>query len=247
MKWTTICFDLDNTLYSHEAAFKKAIHFCYEELLTKWKRKGLHFVEVQADKWFLIFKENCDRYWPLFEQKQIPAIEYRRLRYKETMEVCHLPYIEEEADQFQLRYYEIVSRFCERYPQVDKCFEFLHSKGIKVAIITNGNDKTQKQKIKQIGLEPWLPESMIFTSENLGLEKPNRDIFDHVLFQIEGVRNKALYIGDAWAHDIVGALNAGWDAIYLNTRNEKPTTAHTPFSICHQFSEVFHIIRKEMK
>lgn len=56
------------------------------------------------------------------------------------------------------------------------------------------------------------PFVQIFDSGRLGVEKPDRRIFDHAL-AATGQR-AGIHIGDSWSADIEGALGAGWRAIW---------------------------------
>ena len=54
-------------------------------------------------------------------------------------------------------------------------------------------------------------------SGRVGIEKPDRRIFDHTL-DVLGARAPGIHIGDSWPADIAGALGAGWRAIWFGRR-----------------------------
>ncbi|WP_096201262.1 HAD family hydrolase [Bacillus sp. FJAT-45350] len=240
-RWHAICFDLDNTLFSHETAFQKAVCYCFKDLSDRWYKQGKISSVVDIDEWFTIFKSNCDKYWSLFEDKKVDSQTYRRLRYYETVTHMNLPYSCEEADYFQNHYYRVVDRFSEPYPELDSIFSLLKENSFETAIITNGSASTQYRKIKRLGIE--MDIRSFFISEEVGLSKPNKEMFDYVKEQLElGSEHTLLYVGDSWEHDVVGSMNAGWDAVYLNTREQKPTTDHIPFATCSSLAEVKELI-----
>lgn len=243
MRWTTICFDLDNTLFSHEAAFEKAIRYCYKKLREAWQEKGLTVKQVDEESWFKVFKQNSDLYWEQFEQRIVDASTYRRLRYHDTMVNFGLPYSDEEADEFHSLYYEIVYQFSEPFAGLDSLMQRLTSEGVQIGIITNGTVDTQYKKITKLGLNKYIDERFIFISEKLGVSKPDKQIFIHALQVLGADEAKALFVGDSWEHDIVGAIEAGWDAIYLNSRGENPTFQSVkPVATCRSLVEVQAVI-----
>ncbi|WNF37771.1 HAD family hydrolase [Bacillaceae bacterium IKA-2] len=242
MRWTTICFDLDNTLYSHEQAFEKAIRFCFESIL---KRKNL-IGEADTKQLFKVFKQNCDLYWQDYESGTLTPKEYRRKRFLETTQLFQLPFDADDADEFQRTYYNVVDVFSEPFPKLNLIMNTLVAAQIKIGIITNGGADTQYNKVKELDLYEWIPNEAIFISEQLKIAKPNRQIFDIAKQKLES-SGRYLFVGDSWEHDVVGAIEAGWDSIFLNTRMEKEKTAHKPFAVCTSLEGVAEVIFRENK
>ncbi len=62
----------------------------------------------------------------------------------------------------------------------------------------------------------------VIDSGCVGLEKPDRRIFEHALVALgaspEPGQTRAIHIGDSWDADIAGARNAGWQAIWYGRR-----------------------------
>ncbi|OLO26940.1 hypothetical protein BTR23_21440 [Alkalihalophilus pseudofirmus] len=244
MRWRTICFDLDNTLFSHEEAFEKAICYCLEQQQQRWLETNQLVNKIDISVWFKTFKSYSDIYWKQFETKQIDARTYRRWRYHDTMKQYHLPYSDDEADAFHAHYYEIVSSFSEPFEGLIEIMNELKQRNITVGIITNGTADTQYRKVKKLGLENFICDEHIFVSEELGVAKPNRAIFDLALERLSHSGEK-LFIGDSWEHDICGAIEAGWDAIYLNTRGMPATTEHQPLATFEKLTEVLNLLKND--
>lgn len=86
-----------------------------------------------------------------------------------------------------------------------------------LAVVTNGDTRTQKQRLAAAGLAPFF--RALAVSDEVAHGKPHRAIFD-LAFSRAGVRHTAhgLMIGDSLAADVAGALARGLDACWLNPR-----------------------------
>ncbi|UCZ54554.1 HAD family hydrolase [Bacillus shivajii] len=217
LKWEGICFDLDNTLFSHEEAFQYAIKACYEKYLSEINVPNC---DITFGHFFSEFKANSDRYWGSFENKQLTGKEYRRIRFNKTMESLQLPFSNEHADAFHAHYYQIVDEYSVPYPGMKELLSTLSKREVKLGIITNGMADTQLKKIKKLGVDQWIHNEHIIISEEVEFVKPSREIFRIAEKRLQIHAEQLVFIGDSWKHDVEGALNSGWDAIFLNSRNE---------------------------
>ncbi|MCD8508752.1 MAG: HAD family hydrolase [Bacillus sp. (in: Bacteria)] len=238
MLWKGVCFDLDNTLFSHEKAFKKAIGNSYYKLVAA----DIDKPHVPFEVFYTSFKRNSDLYWPQYESKSLSGTDYRRKRFCETMKEFGLPFTNELADMFHNHYYEVVDEYSEPYPGLSELFNFLSNKEIKLGIITNGMVDTQWGKVEKIGASRWIPKENVLISEEVGVLKPDKAIFQLMEKSLRLSPDKLLFIGDSWQHDVVGAMNAGWDAVFLNTRGEQRKTGHKPVAELNTLIEVKQLL-----
>ena len=82
-------------------------------------------------------------------------------------------------------------------------------------LMSNGFRLQVLGKIKRFAWESTFDYVVI--SEEVGIMKPHRGIFDHAR-QLAGVAKPRhiLYVGDHYESDILGASKAGWKTIWLN-------------------------------
>ena len=81
-------------------------------------------------------------------------------------------------------------------------------------LLTNSQVEYTMPEIKMFGLQKYF-EKMVISSE-LGFKKPSKKIFDHALKDFNDISKKeVLYIGDDFDEDVMGALNSGWNVIWL--------------------------------
>ncbi|MCD8502239.1 MAG: HAD-IA family hydrolase [Bacillaceae bacterium] len=148
------------------------------------------------------------------------------------------------ADEFQRHYYDIVAKYCELFPSVPELLTELQRQAIVLAIITNGTTTTQMKKIRKMELTKWFQSKYIFISDECSSAKPEKRIFEVVKKEIG--KNRLLYIGDSWEQDVVGAIEAGWDAIYFNTRLKTPSTSHTPLTSCISMKQLHDFLNQNL-
>jgi putative hydrolase of the HAD superfamily len=82
--------------------------------------------------------------------------------------------------------------------------------GVTVAVLSNSEGRLA-ELLQEIGLAD--PFAVIIDSGRVGIEKPDRRIFELALSVTD--RTTGIHIGDSWSADIEGALGAGWRAIWF--------------------------------
>ena len=96
------------------------------------------------------------------------------------------------------------------------------SNNYKIAIITNGTTYRQKVKIKNSNLGFFMDE--IIMSEEVGISKPDPNVFNLALDRLDVSANETIFIGDNLELDIKGSRNAGLTDVWFNpyhSRNKK--------------------------
>ncbi len=90
----------------------------------------------------------------------------------------------------------------------------LAARGVRVAVLSNSEGRLA-ELLAEIGLAEIF--DAVIDSGRVGIEKPDRRIFDHTLAAL-GATEPGIHIGDSWPADIAGALGAGWRAIWYGRR-----------------------------
>jgi putative hydrolase of the HAD superfamily len=83
----------------------------------------------------------------------------------------------------------------------------------KVGVITNGKTPIQYGKMDQLGIRNDF--DLIIVSEEVGIKKPDRRIFEMALDKLELKPEQCIYIGDHPVNDIEGAAKAGMETIWM--------------------------------
>ena len=123
-------------------------------------------------------------------------------------------------------------------------FEYdLFMRDAKVVVIDIDAKEHQKNKIKQLGLERWIPRENIFISSEVGIAKPDIRIFELVQKKLNLVPNTTYYVGDSFDNDILGASNAGWNTVWSNRKNKKnPNSNIHPTFIINEKNSLLKIL-----
>ena len=128
-----------------------------------------------------------------------------------------LPAGEIESYRTKVRSHMSGIKFTRRaLPGAYEVLDFLKSKGYRLAVISN-NDGRTPEKCDEVGMRRYF--ELILDSTNLGLIKPDPRIFRHALDEMGISAEEAVHVGDMYGADVMGAKNAGMDAVWLNYRN----------------------------
>jgi putative hydrolase of the HAD superfamily len=95
--------------------------------------------------------------------------------------------------------------------------ELVH-KGIPVGIISNSEGRLAElvEELQQIALF-----RTIVDSGRLGIDKPDRRIFEHAAQQLGVTLADIVHVGDAWEADVIGAREAGAQAIWFSPTDDR--------------------------
>lgn len=90
----------------------------------------------------------------------------------------------------------------------------LRRDGIRTAVVTNGTGASQRPKLHTTGIDALV--DAIAVSEEVGVAKPEPEIFQHALAAIDADPATTLFVGDNPAADIGGAKALGMLAAWVH-------------------------------
>ena len=205
-KYTTLYFDLDNTLLDFSAAEYKAIRNLF----------ALHKLPI-SDEMIAKYSAINHTWWARFEKGEIKKEEIYSGRFREYLEFYGL-----EGDPLKMAedYFDFLSEGYDLIEGADKALSYIKSKGYTVCITTNGMSRTQYRRIDNCSIKQYF--DYIFVSEDAGSQKPETEYFDFVMANTpEKDKSKILVIGDSMTSDILGGINAELDTCFINWHNKK--------------------------
>jgi putative hydrolase of the HAD superfamily len=217
-------FDLDHTLWDFDTNAKEALQDVYQEL-------NLHQQGIDDfDFFYKRYIEHNAVLWDRYHKGFITSEELKWKRMWRTLlefKIGSEPLAKSMSDAFL----HILPSKRNLFPHTHELLTYLQNKSYRMHLITNGFEKTQHSKLKHSGLHIYFQE--VITSERSNFVKPQKEIFDYAL-QITGASlAESVMIGDNPEADILGAVNAGMDSVYVNHINNETIPEGATYTIRH--------------
>ena len=208
MKYKDLFIDFDDTLYDTHGNAVIALSETFDYFhLDRYFEDPQVFYDAywtaNIDLWTQYAKGEITRDYLIVERFRRPLSVGKGIEV--TKELCL-----EISDKFL--------DFCASKPGVidgaHELMDYLKRKGYRMHMCSNGFHEVQYKKLDACSLHDYF--NTIILSEDAGVNKPSKDYFDYALKVSGANRKTTLMIGDNLQSDILGALNAGLDAMLFN-------------------------------
>ncbi len=103
----------------------------------------------------------------------------------------------------------------EVVPGIEAVLKHLQSRS-RLAIVSNSMSNVARQALKRFHLEQYFEAVVI--SRDIGIRKPDPEIFHFALNALGIEGSKAMHVGDSLKEDVHGGKNAGLTTIWINPR-----------------------------
>jgi putative hydrolase of the HAD superfamily len=100
----------------------------------------------------------------------------------------------------------------------------------KIALISNTMSDQPREMLEETGMDSLF--DLIICSRDLGIRKPNTDIFKYVLNEMGVSPEETVHVGDNVEADMEGALDSGITPIWIRTQDHNVWPGHVISSIC---------------
>jgi putative hydrolase of the HAD superfamily len=202
-----VIFDIDNTLYSYDAA-----HAAAWEVLCGYAREHLG---MDREEFTRCHKEAME----IVKERlgaDCAALHDRCLRYQILLEKHTLPL--HHALTMSERYWDTLIRAAVPTPGIMECLPNLKEAGYILGI---GTDMTLEYQLKKlIGLQMLPYFDFVVTSEEVNTEKPGEKLFLTCARKAGVTPGECLFVGDNLRKDIQGSRNAGMKALWFASSPE---------------------------
>ena len=189
--YEAIIFDLDNTLVDFDASEREAIRRFFSKFLKENSQLWPRRNDIGIEQ---VFTETIERvYREVLPDKTAPSLS-GSLYLKEF----------EESVILEIGAKEILGKLSRVMP---------------LYIISNGLKNIQHKRIINAGIDHFFTDIVI--SGDVGVKKPNREIFDVLIERNKLNRNKVLYVGDSIRDDYHGSRNSGIHFCFFNRKHDK--------------------------
>ncbi|MCF6271471.1 MAG: YjjG family noncanonical pyrimidine nucleotidase [Melioribacteraceae bacterium] len=213
MKYKTILFDADGTLYDFDKAAVEALKSSFNKYEIGWTAQR-----------FEIYKEVNKKIWNDFEKGLITTKEIKTERFKRFFDVIGVVNI--DSLQFSKDYLEFLSQNNYLLDGAKDIVEWCSEK-FELVIVTNGLASVQNPRLKKSELREYF--KYIIISEEIGFAKPKREIFDYAFELLNNPSKEGvIIIGDNLTSDIKGGVDYGIDTCWFNPKKAKNNSEVIP-------------------
>ncbi|HET6768703.1 MAG TPA: YjjG family noncanonical pyrimidine nucleotidase [Chitinophagaceae bacterium] len=210
MKYRHLFFDLDHTLWDFEANARVTLFELYQNM--QLEKCGI----TDFDLFHKNYLSHNEKLWERYRNGFIKQEELRLKR----MWLALLDFkIADEllAKEMSIRFLDLLPTRTILFPYTIEILQYLTDKKYELHLITNGFEKTQHSKLKYSGLDKYFKE--VITSEGSSSLKPNKEIFDFAFKRTGAKATESIMLGDSIDVDIIGAMKAGIDQVFINHLN----------------------------
>ena len=245
MRYTDLFIDFDDTLYDTHGNAVIALRETFEAFrLDRWFPDPQVFYDAywaaNIDLWTRYSKGEITRDYLIVERFRRPLNVYPKTTHQLS------PPWEGPGEAFCLEMSDRFLDFCATKPGVvegaHELMDYLKGKGYRMHMTSNGFHEVQYKKLAACGLKDYF--DTIILSEDAGVNKPSPLYFDYA-FKVSGAsRETTLMIGDNLQTDILGALNAGIDALLFNRwAVDVSVSPQAPTFVVDSLRDIIHILQ----
>lgn len=199
-----IAFDLDDTLWPCMPTIQRAEETLYQWLMQHYPRITERYSPTEMVELRLRFSAVNPQY----------AVDLTRLRYDFLHYLgVQLEYDGEQLSQDGFDVFFEARQQVEFYDDVLPCLARLRKK-YRLGAISNGN-----ASVERVGLGHLIEHSI--SASELKVAKPDRLIYQHLADRFEVSPAQMVYVGDHPIYDVVGPIEAGCHAIWINRNGQE--------------------------
>lgn len=207
-RYEVLFIDLDDTLYDFSANSQEAYRTVYDLLgYSQWFESFEHY--------YTIYWEYNQQLWVRYSAGEITRDYLNAERYAHPLRVMGVP----NADAISIRFWdESMKRLplgTRLMPHAREILEYLRPK-YRLYILSNGFTELQSRKMNSAGIAHYFDG--VILSEDIGVNKPHPEIFEHALRVARVAPHQSLMIGDNLEADIQGAHQVGMEQVFYNAK-----------------------------
>ena len=229
MRYTTVLFDADDTLFDFQLAEHEAI-----------KSVLLRFGLPCEDSVIKTYSEINLSLWKLLELGKIQKSELKVRRFEIF---CEKMGFDVDAKEMAIAYMDALSKQNYLKEGALELCDRLHGK-CRLCIITNGIKSIQTKRFSTSPIAKYFDK--IFISEELGYDKPSVEFFrlvEQALADFD--KEKTIVVGDSLTSDIKGGIGYGLDTCWFNPHgNKSPDNMNITYTV-DSLEKIYDIVNAE--
>lgn len=195
-----VLFDADDTLFHFDA---------FAGLRLLFSQFDIQFSEENYSEYQALNKA----LWLEYQNGKINAKQLQVQRFSQWANRLKL-----SAQDLNSAFLAVMAEICKPLDGAEDLLNSLKGRA-KLGIVTNGFTELQEARLARSGLRAHF--ELLVISEQIGIAKPDRAIFDHTLGLMgDPERERVLMVGDNPETDILGGINSGLHTCWLNAQNK---------------------------
>lgn len=166
-----------------------------------------------------VWHELSEEYFNKFLSRKLSFQEQQLMRMYRLFKTYGVNLSPKESQHRFNQYIELYKNNWTAFEDVNYTLQALQEKGHSLGIISNGEYEQQVEKLTALNILQYF--KYIFTSSELGISKPNPEIFQRTVLQLNLEMKDCYYIGDRLETDAISSTAAGMQGIWLNRDNSQ--------------------------
>ena len=227
-----VLFDLDDTLFDHAGCARDAlaaVQSCDAAL------GAIGFEALERLHATLLEELHAE-----VMLGRVPLEEARRERFRRLLAACGA----DAADDLAAR---VASTYRDAYRDARRTVAGAAAllaavrERARVGIVSNNLFGEQQEKLKTCALDPFVDALVV--SEEVGVSKPDPQIFTVALERLGCRAADAVMVGDSWSADVAGARAAGIRAVWFNPARDPAPGDAASIPQLHRFEPIQDAMR----
>lgn len=198
-----VFFDLDHTLWD----FDKNSGLTFADIFKKWN------IPLNLEEFLKVYMKMNIRYWELYRNDKVSKETLRYGRLKDSFDMLKYTTSDDVIHGLSEDYITFLPHNNHLLDGTIGILKYLKL-NYKLHIITNGFDEVQCRKMTTSGIADFF--QTITTSEEAGVKKPHKLIFQKALEKAKTSAENSVMIGDNYEADILGSEKSGMKSIYFD-------------------------------
>lgn len=235
-KQSMLWFDLDDTLWAMTANSVICLRELYDtQRLDRWF--------ATPEEWDEVYHRINHELWSQYSRAEISRDFLRTERFARPLRIGGASPEEalEMSKVLDKLYLDLLGSKTALIDGARELLDALSARGYRMGIVTNGFREVQYNKMRSSDIEKYF--DTVVLSDEIGINKPDLRFFDYAVSKASSQHLNNIMIGDNYTTDILGALGAGWKAVWFtggadpsNDTDRKVTVAETLGEIAKLFA-----------
>ena len=209
-----VFFDIDGTLVDHAGASRAGAL----GLFNRYSDRLTDSDERLLQRWDDLTEVHFDRYL----KGETSYVGQRRARIRDLFHVMPNDMSDAEADEIYAVYRELYEESWGLFPDAIAALDALSR--WPLGVISNGGSVHQREKLAGVGALDRF--ATVVVSEDIGVAKPDPQIFTAACKAMGAPPSACLHVGDRLEVDAIGARDAGLRGVWVDRQDEGPGSAN---------------------